>query len=47
MADDVIALFEFEKSESGIAISSEKHYRLVPPEEMTPDDLEQYRNRPL
>jgi len=28
--DDLIALFEFEESKQGIAISSEKHYRLVP-----------------
>jgi hypothetical protein len=42
-ADEVIALFEFVKTGNGIAISSEKHYRLVPPEEMTQEDLETYR----
>jgi hypothetical protein len=47
MADNVIALFEFEKSGNSIALSIEKHYRLVPPEEMTPEDLENYRKRPL
>ncbi len=47
MTEDIIALFEFEKTKSGIIIASEKHYRLVPPEEMTIDDLETYRKRSL
>ncbi|MBI1921725.1 MAG: endonuclease [Geobacter sp.] len=41
----VIVLFEFEQGENGISIASEKHYRLVPPEEMTRADLESYRQR--
>jgi hypothetical protein len=41
----VIAMFEFEKTKKGLAVSSEKHYRLVPPEEMTAEDLENYRKR--
>lgn len=45
MEDDLIALFEFEEGENGIALSSEKHYRLVPPDEVTPEDLELYRRR--
>ncbi len=45
MEDDVIALFEFEQSKNGIAISSEKHYRLVPPEGVTLEDLNDYRER--
>lgn len=45
--DDLIALFEFEEGEHGIALSLEKHYRLVPPDEVTPADLEIYRTRPL
>lgn len=45
MDDKVIALFEFEKTETSIAISMEKHYRLVPPEQMTTSDLENYRMR--
>ena len=45
--DDLIALFEFERSKSGVALVSEKHYRLVPPEEVTSDDLDTYRARPL
>jgi len=41
----VIALFEFEKGENGISIASERHYRLVPSEEMTAEDLENYKRR--
>ena len=47
MAEDLIALFEFEKQKDEIAISSEKHYRLVPPEDVTLEDLATYRTRPL
>ncbi len=45
MKDDVIALFEFEQNETGLGISMEKHYKLVPPEEVTEADLDVYRNR--
>ena len=45
MKDQVIALFEFEQGEKGIGISSEKRYKLVPPEDVTKDDLEAYRTR--
>jgi hypothetical protein len=45
MRDDVIAMFEFEQGENGLVISSEKHYKLVPPEEVTEIDLETYRTR--
>lgn len=41
----VIALFEFEEDEDGIGVVAEKHYRLVPPEEVTDADLEAYRQR--
>jgi hypothetical protein len=47
MRDEVIALFEFEETDKGIAIASEKHYRLVPPEQMSEADLEAYRKRSL
>lgn len=46
MQDDLIALFEFEESERGITLATEKHYRLVPPEEITEEDLRLYRQRP-
>jgi hypothetical protein len=42
-----IALFEFEASEQGIAVVQEKHYRLVMPDEVRPDDLALYKQRPL
>lgn len=45
MADGVIALFEFEDGENGIAISAEKHYRLVPPDQMTAAELETCQKR--
>jgi hypothetical protein len=47
MADDVIALFMLAMTEKGIAVSSEKHYRLVPPEDMTSEDQEMYLKEPL
>ena len=45
MQDAVIALFEFEQIEDGVGISSEKHYKLVAPEEVTEADLATYRYR--
>ena len=46
MADNLIALFEFEVGAQGIAVVQERHYRLVPPESMTEEDLLAYRQRP-
>jgi len=45
MGENLIALFAFEESENGIAVSLEKHYRLVPPAEVTSADLDTYRSR--
>ena len=45
MKDSVIALFEFEQYDAGVSISSEKHYKLVPPDEVTESDLVSYRQR--
>jgi hypothetical protein len=42
---NLIAMFAFEETENGVAISTEKHYRLVPPEEMTNEDIKTYRER--
>ena len=47
MANDTIALFEFERSANGIAVASERHYRLVLPEQMSDEDLRNYRKRSL
>lgn len=41
----LIALFSFEESENGIALTMERHYRLVPSDELTAEDLLQYRQR--
>jgi hypothetical protein len=43
MADDIIAMFAFEESPDKVGIAWEKHYRLVPPDEVTDDDLHGYR----
>lgn len=47
MEDDFIALFGFEDSAKGVVVSAEQHYRLVPPEELSSDDLALYRTRGL
>jgi len=47
MGDEVIALFEFERTEKGVAVSAEKHYSLVAPDELSPEELESYRHRPF
>jgi hypothetical protein len=43
LKDGTIALFEFCVSAEGVRILLERHYRLVPPNELTPQDLEEYR----
>lgn len=45
MTNGAIALFEFERTNDGIGIASEKHYRLVATEELSLDDLEKYQTR--
>ncbi|MCC6422938.1 MAG: endonuclease [Phycisphaerales bacterium] len=44
---DLIALFAFEPGDNGVSISMEKHYRLVPREQMTPEDIQKYQRRLL
>ena len=46
MGDNLIALFAFEQGDSGVAIAAEKHYRLVSPDALTPDELRKYAERP-
>jgi len=41
----LIALFELEETEEGFGIVVERHYRLVAPEELSDDELRQYRRR--
>jgi hypothetical protein len=45
MADDLIALFEFEVTENGVRVTSERHYRLVEGDELSSSELGQYRIR--
>ncbi len=42
-----IALFEFEESDEGLKLHREHHYKLVPSDNMTEEDLRSYRNRSL
>lgn len=44
---NLLALFEFEATESGVAIAAEKHYRLVASDDVSISDLESYRTRSL
>ena len=45
MADDLIALMEFEQDGDDIRIAAERHYRLVPSDDVTDQDLAKYRQR--
>lgn len=47
MENETIALFEFEIQGDDVRIVSEKHYQLVEPDQMTGEDLRQYRQRPM
>ncbi len=41
--DATIALFEFEASDAGVSVRNERHYLLVPPEDVSNEDLARYR----
>ncbi len=45
--DQTVAIFEFERSERVVKVASERHYRLVDPDELTEDDILTYRQRLL
>jgi hypothetical protein len=47
MGEDLIAMFEFELAGSDVRLTREKHYRLVPSEEVGSSDLAAYRRRPF
>ena len=47
LKNGAIALFELEPTDRGIAVSAEKHYRLVVADELSPEELQAYRLRPL
>lgn len=42
---NLIAVFEFEDAEGSIRIACEKHYRLVPPEDLSPEEIQGYARR--
>jgi hypothetical protein len=46
LTDDLIALFAFAAETTGIAVTAEKHYRLVPADGLTVADLDSYRKQP-
>jgi hypothetical protein len=37
-------LFEFVMTDQGVAVTQEKHYRLVPPDQLSPEELQSYAN---
>ncbi len=43
MEDDLIAIFELTVQDEQVRLVSEKHYRLVPSSEISPEDLSLYR----
>jgi hypothetical protein len=43
MDDDTIVLFEFIQTDEGIRIAAEKHYKLVQPDDLSTEELENYR----
>ena len=45
MEGDLIVLFEFEEGSDRVTLSAERHYLLVPHEDVTTDDLDAYRQR--
>ncbi len=47
MSDEVIALMEFERTPKGVALSSERHYLLVPADLLSSEDIRQYAVRTM
>ncbi|MDQ1557237.1 MAG: hypothetical protein QOD32_297 [Pyrinomonadaceae bacterium] len=45
MEGNLIALFEFESTAEGVKLAQEEHYRLVAPDEITPEILKTYQER--
>lgn len=45
MPGGVVAMFEFEQGKDEIRVSSVRHYRLVRPDELSAEELAQYRIR--
>ncbi|MCL4517206.1 MAG: hypothetical protein M1379_16740 [Firmicutes bacterium] len=47
ISDDLISLFEFVQQDGEIRTSTERHYRLVPAEDVTAADLENYKKNSI
>jgi hypothetical protein len=45
MGESLIALFAFEEMADGVRITNEAHYRLVPPDQISPEELRAYQQR--
>ncbi len=45
MGDETIVLFEFVLTDEGVRVSSEKHYQLVHPDDLSDSEVKEYRNR--
>lgn len=43
MGEEVIALFAFAQDTTGVVVVDEKHYILVPPSDISPEELAEYR----
>ncbi len=43
MAEEVIAMFELTTTEEGIRLVGERHYQLVPPDELSEEELRSYQ----
>lgn len=42
MGRNTVALFELQETETGIRVSSEKHRRLVPSDQLSPEEISSY-----
>lgn len=45
MGDATIVLFEFVLTEEGVRIAEERHYQLVSPDELSNEEIAEYRRR--
>jgi hypothetical protein len=45
IGENLIALFELEETEDGIGVTSERHYKLVNPRNLTNEELSEYQKR--
>lgn len=45
LGNNLIALFELEETDGGIKVVTEKHYRLVAPDELSREELDAYKRR--